>query len=226
METLARLCVNRPVFATMLIFSLVVVGGFSYTTLGVDLFPTVDLPTVAVTVTNPGASPTEIETEITDKIEEAVNTISGIDELRSTSVEGSSQVIITFILEKNGNVAAQEVRDKVNLAIAQLPETANEPIIRKFDVGASPVLRLVVSAPRPLREVTEIADKQIKQRIENINGVGQVQILGGSEREIQILVNPERMRAYNVTVNQVCQRDQQRKMRKFRADGLTKARAN
>ena len=203
METLARLCVNRPVFATMLIFSLVVVGGFSYTTLGVDLFPQVDLPTVAVTVTNPGASPTEIETEITDIIEESVNTISGIDELRSTSVEGSSQVIITFILEKNGDTAAQEVRDKVNLAIGQLPETANEPVIRKFDVGASPVLRIAVSAPRPLREVTNIADKQIKQRIENLDGVGQVQILGGTEREIQILVNPERMKAYNVTVNDV-----------------------
>ncbi len=203
METLARLCVNRPVFATMLIVSLVVAGAFSYTTLGVDLFPTVDLPTVAVTVTNPGASPTEIETEITDIIEESVNTISGIDELRSTSVEGSSQVIITFILEKNGDTAAQEVRDKVNLAIGQLPETANEPVIRKFDVGASPVLRIAVSAPRPLREVTQIADKQIKQRIENLDGVGQVQILGGTEREIQILVNPERMKAYNVTINDV-----------------------
>ena len=203
METLARLCVNRPVFATMLIVSLVVAGGFSYTTLGVDLFPQVDLPTVAVTVTNPGASPTEIETEITDIIEESVNTISGIDELRSTSVEGSSQVIITFILEKNGDTAAQEVRDKVNLAIGQLPETANEPVIRKFDVGASPVLRIAVSAPRPLREVTQIADKEIKQRIENLDGVGQVQILGGTEREIQILVNPERMKAYNVTINDV-----------------------
>ena len=203
METLARLCVNRPVFATMLIVSLVVAGAFSYTTLGVDLFPQVDLPTVAVTVTNPGASPTEIETEITDIIEESVNTISGIDELRSTSVEGSSQVIITFILEKNGDTAAQEVRDKVNLAIGQLPETANEPVIRKFDVGASPVLRIAVSAPRPFREVTNIADKEIKQRIENLDGVGQVQILGGTEREIQILVNPERMKAYNVTINDV-----------------------
>ena len=203
METLARLCVNRPVFATMLIVSLLVAGAFSYTTLGVDLFPTVDLPTVAVSVTNPGASPTEIETEITDIIEEQVNTISGIDELRSTSVEGSSQVIITFILEKNGDVAAQEVRDKVNLAVARLPETADEPIIRKFDVGATPVLRLAVSAPRPLREVTQIADTQIKQRIESITGVGQVQILGGSEREIQILVNPEKMKAYNVTVDMI-----------------------
>ena len=203
METLARLCVNRPVFATMLIVSLLVAGAFSYTTLGVDLFPTVDLPTVAVSVTNPGASPTEIETEITDIIEEQVNTISGIDELRSTSVEGSSQVIITFILEKNGDVAAQEVRDKVNLAVARLPETADEPIIQKFDVGATPVLRLAVSAPLPLREVTQIADTQIKQRIESITGVGQVQILGGSEREIQILVNPEKMKAYNVTVDMI-----------------------
>ncbi len=203
METLARLCVNRPVFATMLVVSLVVAGGFSYTTLGVDQFPTVDLPTVAVTVTNPGASPTEVETEITDIIEEQVNTISGIDELRSTSVEGSSQVIITFILEKNGDTAAQEVRDKVNLAAARLPETALDPVITKFDVGATPVLRLAVSAPLPLRDVTNIADKQIKQRIENITGVGQVQIIGGSEREIQIQVDPKKMKSYNVTVDMI-----------------------
>ena len=115
MQKLAEICVRRPVFATMLILSLTVVGLFSYRSLGVDLFPKIDLPTITVTVVNPGASPQEIETEITDKVEGAVNTISGIDELRSTSVEGVSQVFITFLLEKNPDIAAQEVRNKIDL---------------------------------------------------------------------------------------------------------------
>ena len=109
MQKLAEICVRRPVFATMLILSITVVGLFSFRSLGVDLFPKIDLPTITVTVVNPGASPQEIETEITDKVEGAVNTISSIDELRSTSVEGVSQVFITFLLEKNADVAAQEV---------------------------------------------------------------------------------------------------------------------
>src|SRR5258708_21679133 len=112
MQKLDEIGVRRPVFATMLILALTVVGIFSYFSLGVDLFPKIDLPTVTVTVTNPGSSPQEVETEITDKVEEDVNTISGIDELRSTSVEGVSQVFITFLLDKNADVAAQEARDE------------------------------------------------------------------------------------------------------------------
>src|SRR5881296_3212416 len=124
MQKLAEICVRRPVFATMLILSITVVGLFSFRSLGVDLFPKIDLPTITVTVVNPGASPQEIETEITDKVEGAVNTISGIDELRSTSVEGVSQIFVTFVLEKNVNVAAQEVENKVQTVIPNLPETA------------------------------------------------------------------------------------------------------
>src|SRR6201990_3430678 len=182
MQKLAEICVRRPVFATMLILSLTVVGVFSFSTLGVDLFPKIDLPTITVTVVNEGASPREIETEVTDKIEESVNTISGIDELRSTSVEGVSQVFITFILEKNEDVAAQEVRDKVSLVVPDLPETAETPVVQKLDTDAAPVLQIAVSAPRSLREVTDIADKQIKERIESLNGVGQVEIVGGRQR--------------------------------------------
>jgi HAE1 family hydrophobic/amphiphilic exporter-1 len=199
MQKLAEICVRRPVFATMLILALTVVGVFSYFSLGVDLFPKIDLPTITVTVVNPGASPQEIETEITDKIEGAVNTISSIDELRSTSVEGVSQVFITFLLDKNADVAAQEVRGKVDLAVPDLPETAEKPVVQKLDTDAAPVLRIAVSAPRSLREVTDIADKQIKQRIEPINGVGQVEIVGGREREIHVWVDPDKMRAFNVT---------------------------
>src|SRR5215203_6280940 len=124
MQKLAEICVRRPVFATMLILSLTVVGLFSYKSLGVDLFPKIDFPTITVTVVNPGASPQEIETDVTEKIEESVNTISGIDELRSTSVEGISQVFVVFILEKDVNVAAQEVENRVQTVIPNLPETA------------------------------------------------------------------------------------------------------
>ncbi|MEP6920413.1 MAG: efflux RND transporter permease subunit [bacterium] len=203
MQKLAEICVRRPVFATMLILSLTVVGLFSYKSLGVDLFPKIDLPTITITVVNPGASPQEVETEITDKIEGAVNTISGIDELRSTSVEGVSQVFITFLLEKNPDIAAQEVRNKIDLIANDLPVTAEQPIVQKLDTDAAPVVRIAVSAPRSLREVTEIADKRIKQQIESLNGVGQVQIIGGRNREIQVWVDPDKLKAYNVTVAQV-----------------------
>src|SRR5215208_2765671 len=147
MQKLAEICVRRPVFATVLILALTVVGIFSFFSLGVDLFPKVDFPVVTITVVNPGASPQEVETEVTDKVEAAVNTISGIDELRSTSVEGVSQVFVTFFLDKNADVAAQEVRDKVNLILRDLPETAEEPVIQKLDADAAPVLRIAVSAP-------------------------------------------------------------------------------
>jgi len=203
MQKLAEICVRRPVFATMLILSLTVVGAFSFFSLGVDLFPKIDFPTITITVVNPGASPREIETEITDKVEAAVNTISGIDELRSTSVEGASQVFVTFLLEKDADVAAQEVRDKVNLVVPDLPETAEEPIVQKLDTDAAPVLRIAVSAPLSLREVTDIADDRIKDRIESINGVGQVEVVGDAEREIQVWVDPDKMRSYNVTIGEV-----------------------
>ncbi|MGH9851132.1 MAG: efflux RND transporter permease subunit, partial [Blastocatellia bacterium] len=203
MQKLAEICVRRPVFATMLILALTVVGVFSFFTLGVDLFPRIDFPTITITVVNPGASPQEIETEITDRVEAAVNTISGIDELRSTSVEGVSQVFVTFVLEKNADVAAQEARDKISLILNELPETAEAPIVLKLDTDAAPILRIVVSAPRPLGEVNELAENRIAEKLESVGGVGRVEIVGGSRREIQIQVDPNRMRAFNVTVNQI-----------------------
>jgi HAE1 family hydrophobic/amphiphilic exporter-1 len=187
----------------MLILSLVVVGVFSYFSLGVDLFPKVDVPTVTVTISNPGASPEEIETEITKKVEDAVNTISLLDEVRSTSSEGQSQVFVTFLLDKNADVAAQEVQNNINLIIPNLPQSAKQPVVQKWDPDAVPVLQVAVSAPRSLRDVTLIADKQIKQKLENAKGVGQITIIGGSTREIHVSVNPDRLRAYNLTVTDV-----------------------
>ncbi len=203
MHALAQLCVRRPVFATMLILSLVVVGVFSYFSLGVDLFPKVDIPTVQVMIANPGASPEEIETEITKKVEDTVNTISMVDEVRSTSSEGQSLVIITFLLAKNGDVAAQEVQNKVNLIVPYLPQTSKQPVVQKFDPDAAPILQIAVSAPRSLRDVTLIADKQVKQKLENSKGVGQITIVGGAQREIHVLVDPSRLRSYNLTIMDV-----------------------
>ena len=203
MQWLAEICVKRPVFATMLIMSLVVVGAFSFFRLGVDLFPKVDFPTVTVTVINPGAGPQEIETEITEKIEEAVNTISGIDELRSTSIEGVSQVFVQFVLEKDVNIAAQEVENRVQTVIPNLPDTAEQPTVQKLDSDAAPILRIVVSAPTNLRDVTEVAKNKVKERIESVSGVGQVSIIGGRERQINVWVDPDKMRSYNVTPAEV-----------------------
>ena len=203
MHTLAQLCVRRPVFATMLILSLVVVGVFSYFSLGVDLYPKVDIPTVIVIIANPGASPEEIETEISKKVEDTVNTISQVDEVRSTSSEGQSLVIIQFELSKNGDVAAQEVQNKVNLIVPNLPQTAKQPVVQKFDPDAAPILQIAVSARRSLRDVTLIADKQIKQKLENAAGVGEITIVGGARREIHVEVDPDRLRSYALTINDV-----------------------
>jgi hydrophobic/amphiphilic exporter-1 (mainly G- bacteria), HAE1 family len=203
MQWLAALCVKRPVFASVLILSLTVVGAFSFTRLGVDRYPKIDFPTVLVTTLQPGAAPEQIETEITDKIEEGVNTISGIDELRSTSSEGVSQVIVTFLLDKDTNVAAQEVRDKVNGVLPLLPKTIQQPRVEKMDPDAAPVLSIALSADKPIRDITEYADKVLRRQLESVDGVGQVLILGGRQRQINIWLDADRLRAYNQTVTDV-----------------------
>ena len=147
MQWLAAISIKRPVFASVLIIALTVVGAFSFTTLGLDRFPKVDFPTIVVTTRLPGAAPEEVETEITDKIEEAVNTISGIDELTSFSSENVSVVMISFNLEKDRDVAAQEVRDKVATVQGDLPTDAEPPIVQTFDPGAIPVATIAVSGP-------------------------------------------------------------------------------
>jgi HAE1 family hydrophobic/amphiphilic exporter-1 len=203
MQWLAALCVKRPVFASVLILSLTVIGIFSFSRLGVDRFPKIDFPTITVTTLQPGAAPEQIETEITDKIEEAVNTISGIDDLRSISSEGISQVIISFILEKETDVAAQEVRDKVNGVLPRLPKTIQQPRVDKMDPDASPVLSLALSAKQPVRDITEYADKVLRRQLESVNGVGQVIVLGGRQRQINVWLDADRLRSYNLTVTDV-----------------------
>ena len=203
MHGLAKLCIKRPVFATMLILAFIVSGIFTYFTLGVDRMPKIDAPMVMVTVINPGASPEEVETEITKKIEDAVNSISGLDEISSTSSEGMAMVRIEFDISKSGIVAAQEVQNKINQIVNELPSSAEVPVVSKMDPDAGSVLQIAVSANRSTRDVTLIADKLIKRKLENCDGVGQIRIQGGANREIHIIVNPERLRAYNLTVTDV-----------------------
>src|SRR5215212_360074 len=168
--TPSELFVRRPVFTTMLILLPVVVGIMSYFKMGVDLFPNVDLPIVTVTTTRAGTSVEEMETGVTKTIEEAVNTISGIDELRSTTKEGISSVVVTFVLEKNRDVAQQEVQGKVNTILSRLPSGTDAPIIDKFDIDASPIMTIAVSGKRTLREITELADKQVKDSLSSLSG--------------------------------------------------------
>ncbi|HWT45984.1 MAG TPA: efflux RND transporter permease subunit, partial [Vicinamibacterales bacterium] len=203
MQWLASISVKRPVFATVLILALTVVGAFAFTRLGLDQFPKVDFPTIVVTTTMPGAAPEEVETEISDKIEEAVNTVSGIDELRSTSSEGVSTVIVSFLLEKDADIAAQEVRDRVNRVIPLLPKTVDQPTVEKFDPDAAPVLTLAVSANKPIRDITEYADKTLRRQLESVNGVGQVLVVGGRQRQVNVVLDAARLQAYNLTVTDV-----------------------
>lgn len=200
---LADISVKYPVFATMIIAFLVVIGLMSYSLLGLDIFPKVDFPTVTVTTSLKGASPEELETQITKPTEEAINTISGIDELRSTTVEGVSHVFVTFLLEKNIDIAAQEVREKVATVVSQFPKDTDTPIIQKMDPDAAPVMAIVVSGKRSAREITEIAKKRIKEPLETVSGIGSITMVGGREREIQVTVDIHRMNAYNLGIDQV-----------------------
>lgn len=203
MRKLAEICIQRPVFATMLILALVVVGLNGYRQLGVDYFPKVEFPYVSVTTTLRGASPEEVESQVSKPLEEALNTISGIDELNSTSAEGISLVVIGFVLEKDAEVAAQEVRDKISTVLSQLPRDADTPLVEKLATDASPVLNLVVSSPRDLRETTKLVDDQLKKNIESLNGVGQVKFVGDRKRQVQVVLDPEKLYSYNLNIEQV-----------------------
>src|SRR4029079_8193182 len=203
MRTLADICIRRPVFASMLILALVVVGAAAYAKLGVDRLPTVDLPSFTSRTTLPGASPEEMETEVSQVIEENVNTIEGIEELRSVSGAGTSFVIVTFALDRNIEIAAQDVRDRIAGLARDLPEDADPPVVSKFDNDSQPVLSLALSGPRTVRELTELADKIVKVQLERRVGVGEVQIDGGLERTINVWVDSRKLAAYNLPITTV-----------------------
>jgi HAE1 family hydrophobic/amphiphilic exporter-1 len=195
--------IQKPVFTTMMILTIVVLGAFAYLRLGIDLMPNVEFPFVMIQTTLRGAGPEEMESSVTKPIEEAVNTISGIEDINSTSYEGLSLVMMKFALEKDGDIAAQEVRDKVNSVLSQLPQGTNPPVIGKLDIGAQAVLNVVVSGNRDLIDLTHIAKKQIKENIETVSGVGAIDIVGGREREIHLVVNPLKLSAMSLSIKQV-----------------------
>ncbi|HTN75782.1 MAG TPA: efflux RND transporter permease subunit [Pirellulaceae bacterium] len=197
------ICIRRPVFTVMLVCAPVVLGLAAYGQLGVDLFPNVDIPSVVVTTTLRGTGVEEMETGVTKVIEEAVNTIAGIDELRSTTKEGLSQVVINFKLSKNGDIAAQEVRAKVSTILNQLPVGTDPPLIDKLQVDAAPVMTIAVSGQRDVREVTEIARKQIKEDLETVTGVGSVVLVGGRQRAINIYLDVDKLAAYKLSAEDV-----------------------
>ncbi len=203
MQKLAEICIRRPVFATMIVLSLVVVGAASFFRLGVDRFPSVDLPTVSVRTNLPGASAQEVESLVSQQIEEVVNTVDGIDELRSVSGQGSSFVIATFKLDRNLESAAQDVRDRVNSLGRSLPDDATPPVVQKFDNDSTPVVTIALSADRSLRELTELADKTVRVQLERVSGVGEARVVGGLERAINVWVDAERLAAYQIPVTAV-----------------------
>jgi hydrophobe/amphiphile efflux-1 (HAE1) family protein len=204
MYWLAEVCVRRPIFATVLSLIILVVGSVFYTKLGVDQFPKIDFPAVVIVTRLPGASPEDVETEVTEKIEGAINTISAVDELRSVSSEGVSQVIVTFLLEKNIDTAAQEVRDKVGAVLPDLPRDIQAPVITKIDPDAQPVLFVALQGEgKSLRELTDFADRVVRRRIESVNGVGQVRIIGGQKRQVNVWVDPVKLRALGLSAGEV-----------------------
>src|SRR5678815_4791027 len=203
MQKLAEICIRRPVFATMIVLSLVVVGTAGFFKLGVDRFPSVDLPTVSVRTSLPGAAPEEVESLVTQQIEEVVNTVDGISELRSVSGQGTSIVIATFRLDRNLESATQDVRDRVNTLGRDLPEDATPPIIQKFDNDSTPVLTIALSADRSLRALTELADKTVRVQLERVGGVGEVQVVGGLDRAINVWIDADRLAAYQISISTV-----------------------
>jgi HAE1 family hydrophobic/amphiphilic exporter-1 len=201
--TLAEICVRRPVFATMLTLFLVVLGVFSFMDLGVDLFPRADPPIVSVRVRLPGASPDEMTSQVILPIEEQLSSVSGLDELEAMVMDGAARITCRFVLDRKMEDAAQDVREKVALAMGKLPPNVEPPVIIKADPESDPILTMVIGGPRSLREITEIADKQIKRTLQTVDGVAAIDIVGGRDREIQILLDAEKLNSHRITVNQV-----------------------
>ncbi|MFO0914832.1 MAG: efflux RND transporter permease subunit [Pirellulales bacterium] len=203
MYWLAELCIRRPVFAMMLIAALLVAGLVAFPQLGVDRFPNMDLPTVNVRTVYPGAASQEVESEISQVIEDAVATVAGIEELRSVSSDGSSFVIVTFNLNRNVDAAVQDVRDAVSSVLGRLPRGIDPPVVQKQDTDSSPIMSLAVSGPRAPRELYMLADRYVKSVIESASGVGQVQIAGAADRAIQVRIDSGRLAAYRLSIMQV-----------------------
>ncbi|MCI0664167.1 MAG: efflux RND transporter permease subunit [Acidobacteria bacterium] len=205
MQKLAEICIRRPVFAAMIILSLVVVGVDSYFKLGVDRFPSIDVPTIYIRTSLPGAAPEEMESTVSQPIEEAVNRTEGIEQLRSISRQGQSFVILTFDLDREINAAAQDVRDRIQQVLRLLPPGTDPPIVNKSDNDSFPVMTIALSGDRSQRELAEIAENRVKVDLERSMGVGEVFVNGGPSRAINIWIDADRLAAYRIPITQVRQ---------------------
>ena len=201
--SISDICIRRPVFTWVLVAIPVVLGMVAYNELGVDLFPKVDFPIISISAALPGASVEEMESTVTKPIEEAINTIAGIDELRSITREGSSTVIVRFSLDKSGDVGAQEARDKISSVLRSLPDGMEVPIVNKFDLDAAPIMTIGVAGNRDIREVTEIAKRKIQEPLQTVAGIGNVFLTGGRSRAINVRVDIDKLRAHGVSIEEV-----------------------
>src|SRR5687767_3205545 len=203
MQWLAQICVRRPVFAMMLILAMVVAGAASYVQLGVDRFPKMDMPTVMVTTNYPGAAAQEVESEVSQILEDSVATVAGIDELRSISRQGVSLLLLTFNIHHDIDAGAQDVRDSINAVLNRLPPTIDPPVIRKQDTDSSPIMTLAVSGPREARELYFLAERYVKNVIESAPGVGEARLGGSADRAVRVNVEAKRLAAYGLSILQV-----------------------
>ena len=202
---LSRICVEHPVLAVMLNLVFIFLGIVSFSLLTMDLLPQVDIPVVTVQTIWVGANPEEIESQVTKEIEDAVATINGIESIESRSLESLSIVTIRFEFGIDINFAHIDVKDKVDAIIAQLPDDADPPIAVKHDIGASPIMELMVTGTSPLQELSELVDREIKEPLSRIQGVAGVNILGGEKREIQVNLSKERLKGYGLSITDVVQ---------------------
>ncbi|MEX0912075.1 MAG: efflux RND transporter permease subunit, partial [Gemmatimonadota bacterium] len=202
-DFLPRLAVERPVLTTMLVVTSLVLGIFGFSRLQTDLFPEIEFPVVSVSAVYPGAGPEEIEQQVTDPIEEAVSSLAGIDDLRSFSQENVAIVILQFELNVDPDQAAIDVRDRVEAIRGILPDEVEAPIVQRFEIGAMPIIDIALSGPQGPDALFELADEDLSERISRVSGVAGIQIVGGRQAEIEVLVDPERLQAYGLTLQDV-----------------------
>jgi len=197
--------ISRPIFTAMLMMAVVVFGINAYPRIGVDQFPDVDFPVVTVTTVLPGADPETIEKNVSDPLEEALNTLNGVEQLRSINMESVSQIVVRFTLASKVDVAAQDVRDRVQATLSKLPTEIETPVVEKFDIGAAPIITLSLSGALPIEELTRTAEDILKPALQRQKGVGSIDVIGGREREIALVVDPDRLRGFGLAISDVSQ---------------------
>ncbi len=195
-----RLAVERPVLTTMLGAVFIVLGVFSFLSLRMELFPEVEFPVITVITPYPGAGPAEVEVQVTEPIEEALSSLAGIDEMRSFSQDDLSIVIVVFDLEVGVDQAATDVRDQIEGVRRALPSGAESPSVQSFDIGAFPIMQIALAGPQGVDALYALADEELRDRLSRVEGVAQVDVVGGREREVQVLVDPERLSAYDLAL--------------------------